>query len=61
MEKIKIEKIEKKMKTKRHAVTIQNETYFRIIDLQTRTGQTIEYLVEVLLNAVLDNVEVTDD
>lgn len=58
MEKIVLKKVTKEMKTKRHAVTVQNETYIKLMDIQTQTGMTMESLVNLLLEEAIKNVEI---
>lgn len=58
MEKIVLKKVSKDMKTKRHAVTVENNTYMRLLDIQTQTGMTMESLVNLLLDEAIKSVEI---
>lgn len=60
MDKIIIKKQETKSKTRRATVVVKPETYKRIYDIAIETNQPVETITNILLEAALDNVEITD-
>ena len=60
MEKIVIKKTETKIKTRRATVVVKPETYKRIYDIALETNQPIETITNILLEAALENVEISD-
>ncbi len=61
MEKIILKRSERKTKTKRHSVIVKDDTYYNLIDLQMKTGMSIESLVDTLLTEAIKSVEVVDE
>lgn len=60
MDKIIIKKQETKSKARRATVVVKPETYKRIYDISIETNQPVETITNILLEAALDNVEITD-
>ena len=58
MEKIIIKKQTEKSKMRRATVVVKPETYKRLNDLSVETAQPVETIVNILLEAALENVEV---
>lgn len=60
MEKIIIKKQCGKSRQRRATVVVKPETYKRISDISIETNQPIETITNMLLEAALENVEITD-
>lgn len=60
MEKIVIKKTGTKIKARRATVVVKPEIYKRIYDIALETNQPIETITNILLEAALENVEISD-
>ena len=60
MEKIVIKKTETKAKARRATVVVKPEIYKRIYDIALETNQPIETITNILLEAALEDVEISD-
>lgn len=60
MEKIIIKKQNGKSRVRRATVVVKPETYKWISDISIETNQPIETITNMLLEAALENVEITD-
>lgn len=62
MDKIVIKKQpEKKRKTNRHAVVVKDDLYLQLLAINMKTGVTIENLVNTLLEAAINLVEIEEE